>query len=43
LAVTAPVVGLIVLMSVGLPLGAWGLHDLQVWLERWAYDRHAQD
>ena len=40
---TAPVVLLVVLMSIGLPLGAWGLHDLQAWLERWAYDRHAQD
>jgi hypothetical protein len=34
---------LVALMLIGLPLAAWGLHDLQAWLERWAYDRHAQD
>lgn len=39
---TAPVM-VVVLMAVGLPFGAWGLHDLQARLERWAYDRHAQD
>ncbi|PJK19706.1 hypothetical protein [Mycolicibacterium goodii] len=40
---TPAAVMLVVLTAVGLSLAAWGLHDLQAWLERWAYDRHAQD
>jgi hypothetical protein len=30
-------------MSVGTPLAALGLHDLQARLERWDFDRHAED
>lgn len=34
---------LVTLVSIGVPLTAVGLHDLQAWLERWAYERHAED
>ena len=34
---------LVACVSIGTPLVAVGLHDLQAWLERWDYDRHAQD
>ncbi len=30
-------------LSIGTPIAALGLHDLQARLERWDYDRHAQD
>ncbi len=30
-------------MSIGAPLAALGLYDLQVRLERWDHDRHADD
>lgn len=30
-------------MSVGAPLAALGLYDLQTRLERWDYNRHAED
>jgi hypothetical protein len=30
-------------MSVGTPLAALGLYELQTRLERWDYERHAQD
>jgi hypothetical protein len=30
-------------MSVGTPLAALGLYDLQARLERWDYNRHADD
>ena len=30
-------------MSFGAPLAALGLYDLQMRLERWDYDRHAED
>jgi hypothetical protein len=29
--------------ALGAALGAFALHDLQTWLERWDYDRHAND
>ena len=34
---------LVTCMSIGAPLAALGLHELQVRLERWDYDRHAED
>jgi hypothetical protein len=34
---------LLICMSVGTPLAALGLYDLQVRLERWDYNRHAED
>lgn len=34
---------LITVMSLSAPLLALGLHDLQVRLERWDHDRHAED
>ena len=34
---------LMICMSVGTPLAALGLYDLQVRLERWDYNRHAED
>jgi hypothetical protein len=30
-------------LSISAPLAALGLYDLQVRLERWDYDRHAED
>ena len=34
---------LIICMSVGAPLGAVALYDLQARLEQWDYNRHAED
>jgi hypothetical protein len=34
---------LAVCLSVGTPLAALGLHDLQTSLERWVQERHAED
>jgi hypothetical protein len=34
---------LMICLSVAAPLTAMGLHELQVRLERWDYDRHAED
>jgi hypothetical protein len=34
---------LMICMSVGVPLATVGLYDLQVRLERWDYNRHAED
>jgi hypothetical protein len=34
---------LLTAMSIATPLAALGLYDLQVRLERWDYQRHAQD
>ena len=34
---------LMICMSIGAPLVALGLYDLQVRLEQWDYKRHAQD
>ena len=34
---------LMICMSLGTPLAALGLYDLQVRLERWDYNRHAED
>lgn len=34
---------LLICLSVGAPLAALGLHDLQARLERWEYSRHAED
>ena len=34
---------LVVCMSVSAPLAAVGLYNLQVHLERWDHDRHAED
>ena len=34
---------LLICMSVGTPLAALGLHDLQTRLEVWDYRRHAED
>ncbi len=34
---------LVVCMSAGALLAAVGLYSLQVHLERWDYDRHAED
>jgi hypothetical protein len=30
-------------MSIAAPLAAMGLHELQLRLERWDYERHAED
>ena len=30
-------------LSLGAPLVAFGLHDLQARLEQWDYNRHAED
>jgi hypothetical protein len=30
-------------MSIGTPLAALGLYDLQARLERWDYNRHSED
>jgi hypothetical protein len=34
---------LLVCLLVGSPIAAFGLHELQMWLEQWDYNRHAQD
>ena len=34
---------LVVSLSVGMPIAALGLHDLQSSLERWVWQRHAED
>ena len=34
---------LVILLTVGAAPMAVGLHEMQVRLERWDYDRHAQD
>jgi hypothetical protein len=34
---------LVICISVGAPLAALGLHDLQVRLEQWDQSRHAED
>ena len=34
---------LLIFMSIGTPLAALGLYDLQTHLERWDYNRHAED
>jgi hypothetical protein len=34
---------LMICMSVGVPLAALGLFDLQARLEQWYYNRHAED
>jgi hypothetical protein len=34
---------LMLCISVGTPLAAFGLYELQVRLEQWDYDRHADD
>ena len=34
---------LMICMSVGTPLVALGLYELQARLEQWDYDRHAED
>lgn len=34
---------LMVCFSVGTPLAALGLHDVQASLERWVCERHAED
>ena len=34
---------MMICMSVGTPLAALGLYDLQTRLERWDYNRHADD
>jgi hypothetical protein len=34
---------LMICLSVAAPLAALGLHELQVRLERWDHDRHAED
>jgi hypothetical protein len=34
---------LMICMSVGVPLAALGLFDLQTQLEQWDYNRHAED
>ena len=34
---------LVIFMSVGTPLAALGVYDLQTRLERWDYHRHAED
>ncbi|WP_207544725.1 hypothetical protein, partial [Mycolicibacterium conceptionense] len=33
----------LVLAVAGAGVTALAIHDLQSWLERWAYERHAQD
>lgn len=34
---------LLSLVAVCAIITALGVHHLQIWLERWAYERHAQD
>jgi len=34
---------LLLCISIGAPLAAMGLYDLQTRLERWDYNRHAED
>ena len=34
---------LVIFLTVGMGLLAVGLHEMQAWLERWDYDRHALD
>ncbi|AJR30180.1 hypothetical protein MFTT_41050 [Mycolicibacterium fortuitum subsp. fortuitum] len=34
---------LLVLAVVSAVIAALAVHELQIWLERWAYERHAQD
>jgi len=34
---------LLLCMSIGTPLAALGLYELQTRLERWDYNRHAED
>lgn len=34
---------LLVLAGVSALITALAVHELQTWLERWAYERHAQD
>jgi hypothetical protein len=34
---------LVAVLSVGMPLAALGLYDLQESLERWEHERHAED
>ncbi|MCW2650873.1 MAG: hypothetical protein JWR32_1849 [Mycobacterium sp.] len=34
---------LVAVLSIGMPLAALGLYDLQESLERWEHERHAQD
>ena len=34
---------LVIVLMVGTALMAVGFHDMQAWLERWDYERHAQD
>jgi hypothetical protein len=34
---------LMLCISIGAPLAAVGLYDLQVRLEQWDYERHAED
>lgn len=34
---------LVIVLLVGCLIAAVGLYDLQEWLERWDYERHAQD
>jgi hypothetical protein len=34
---------LMICLSIGTPLAAFGLYDLQKHLERWDYNRHAED
>ena len=34
---------LVIFLIVGTALMGVGLHEMQAWLERWDYDRHAQD
>ena len=34
---------LMICLSIGTPLAALALHDLQARLEQWDYDRHAED
>lgn len=34
---------LMICLTIGIPLLAFGLYDTQRRLERWDYDRHAED
>lgn len=34
---------LLVLVAVSAAVTALAVHETQTWLERWAYERHAQD
>jgi hypothetical protein len=33
----------LICVSLGTPLAALGLYDLQTWLEQWDHNRHADD